>query len=101
MKVLDVASEGGYTAQLMALAVGPQGHVWAQNVAANKGFTSRLAVPVIACGGAWTTSHLREVVRSAGASAAAAGSMFVYQGPHRAVLINYPPYSEIQRLLGT
>lgn len=63
-------------------------------------FTSRLAVPVIACGGAWTTEHLRTVVKEAGASAAAAGSMFVFQGPHRAVLISYPPYKELVRLLG-
>jgi cyclase len=61
--------------------------------------TSRLTVPVIACGGAWSTQHLRTVVRDAGASAAAAGSMFVFQGPHRAVLISYPPYNELVRLL--
>jgi imidazole glycerol-phosphate synthase subunit HisF len=64
-------------------------------------FTSRLDVPVIACGGAWTTAHLRTVVKDAGASAAAAGSMFVFQGPHRAVLISYPPYEELVRLMGT
>jgi len=63
-------------------------------------FTARLSVPVIACGGAKTTAHLREVVKEAGASAAAAGSMFVFQGPHRAVLISYPPYAELVRLLG-
>lgn len=46
-------------------------------------------VPVIACGGAGTLEHFREAV-SAGASAVAAGSMFVYVGKHRAVMINYP-----------
>jgi len=30
MSVLDVSAGGGYTTQLMALAVGPQGKVWAQ-----------------------------------------------------------------------
>jgi imidazole glycerol-phosphate synthase subunit HisF len=61
-------------------------------------FTERLSVPVIACGGAWTTDHLREVVKQSRASAVAAGSMFVFQGPHRAVLISYPPYAELERL---
>ena len=61
-------------------------------------FTDRLAVPVIACGGAWTTDHLRSVVRDSKASAVAAGSMFVFQGPHRAVLISYPAYSDLERL---
>lgn len=65
-----------------------------------KRLTSRLTIPVIACGGAWTTEHLRTVVQDSGASAAAAGSMFVFQGPHRAVLISYPPYSDLVRLLG-
>ena len=63
-------------------------------------FTSKLTIPVIACGGAWTTEHIRTVVKDSGASAAAAGSMFVFQGPHRAVLISYPPYPELVRLLG-
>ncbi|MDE2276895.1 MAG: class I SAM-dependent methyltransferase, partial [Burkholderiales bacterium] len=43
MKVLDIASEGGYTAQLMALAVGPQGRVWAQNPAPSAALAKRLA----------------------------------------------------------
>ena len=60
----------------------------------------RVKVPVVACGGAGSLSDVRAVVRDAGASAAAAGSMFVFQGPHRGVLINYPPYEEIVRLLG-
>jgi cyclase len=33
-----------------------------------------------------------------GASAAAAGSMFVFYGPHRAVLINYPAYASVREL---
>jgi cyclase len=50
---------------------------------------SAVTVPVIALGGAGTVSHLREGV-SAGASAVAAGSMFVYVGKLRGVLISYP-----------
>lgn len=61
-------------------------------------FTERLPVPVIACGGAWTTEHLRQAVKDSGASAVAAGSMFVFQGPHRAVLVSYPQYAELERL---
>ena len=44
---------------------------------------------MIACGGAGQLSHFVEAV-GAGASAVAAGSMFVYMGRHRAVMINYP-----------
>lgn len=51
---------------------------------------ARVHVPVVASGGAGTVEHLIEAVRDAGASAVAAGSMFVFHGKHRAVLINYP-----------
>jgi cyclase len=53
-----------------------------------------VGVPVIALGGAGTVAHLRSGI-AAGASAAAAGSMFVYCGPLRAVLISYPDVSAI------
>ncbi|RME24978.1 MAG: imidazole glycerol phosphate synthase subunit HisF, partial [Candidatus Zixiibacteriota bacterium] len=58
-----------------------------------------LDVPLIACGGAGKIEHFREVV-DAGASAAAAGSFFVFHGKHRAVLITYPQRSELERLFG-
>ncbi len=47
-------------------------------------------IPVVACGGAAKIDDLVVAVRDGGASAAAAGSMFVFQGKHRAVLISYP-----------
>jgi cyclase len=48
-----------------------------------------VSVPVIALGGAGSVQHLQSAI-AAGASAVAAGSMFVYFGSRRAVLINYP-----------
>lgn len=52
--------------------------------------TQNVNVPVVACGGAGTIEHLSQGVSEGGASAVAAGSMFVFYGKHRAVLINYP-----------
>lgn len=52
--------------------------------------TSMVSVPVVACGGAASIDDFVAVVSEAGASAVAAGSLFVFMGPHRAVLINYP-----------
>lgn len=63
-----------------------------------KRFTRTMDVPVVACGGAWEKAHLRAVVKNAGASAAAAGSMFVYYGRHKAVLIQYPEPAELDAL---
>lgn len=65
-----------------------------------KAVGAAVSIPVIAAGGAGELKHLRQAI-DAGASAAAAGSLFVYKGPHRAVLINYPNQSELRTLLGS
>jgi len=52
--------------------------------------SSAVGVPVIAVGGAGKVEHFTEAVKQGGASAVAAGSMVVYFGRNRAVLINFP-----------
>lgn len=58
---------------------------------------SQVSIPVVACGGAGSLADLASAVR-AGASAAAAGSLFVFSGPRRAVLINYPSAAQLETL---
>jgi cyclase len=58
-----------------------------------------VSVPVIACGGAGSLAHFAEAVTEAHASAVSAGSMFVFHGKHRAVLINYPSRVELDMVL--
>lgn len=55
--------------------------------------------PVIACGGAGTLDHISDALKIGKASAAAAGSMFVFQGKHKAVLINYPNPTQLKSIL--
>lgn len=62
--------------------------------------SSAVGVPVVACGGAATSADFRAAVERGGASAVAAGSMFVYQGRHRAVLISYPDEHELAAAFG-
>jgi cyclase len=57
-----------------------------------------LNIPVVACGGAKNMSDIASAINIAGAAAAAAGSIFVFQGPHKAVLISYPSGNEIKKL---
>jgi cyclase len=57
----------------------------------------QLRVPLVACGGAGTTEHLAAAVHEGGASAVAAGSMFVFHGRLRAVLLNYPQGLDLRR----
>jgi cyclase len=55
-------------------------------------------LPVVACGGAGGIDDLRRAI-DAGASAVAAGSLFVFQRPHNAVLISYPPREVLEKEL--
>jgi cyclase len=52
-------------------------------------------IPVIACGGAGAVIDFTKAVNEGCASAVAAGSMFVFHGPRKAVLINYPTKEEL------
>jgi len=58
---------------------------------------SAVKIPIIACGGAGTLRHLSDAV-SAGAPAVAAGSMFMFHGRRRAVLISYPDRSDLDNI---
>lgn len=60
--------------------------------------TGSVRIPVIACGGAGKLEDFSEAVKKGGASAAAAGSYFVFHGKRHAVLITYPSFSEISKL---
>lgn len=60
-----------------------------------KAISSQLNIPLIACGGASTVQDFTAAVKH-GASAVAAGSIFVFQRAHRAVLISYPSQKELK-----
>src|SRR5215831_10967263 len=63
-----------------------------------KEVTSGLTIPLIACGGASGVNDFSQAVQH-GASAVAAGSLFVFQRPHNAVLISYPSQKELREKL--
>jgi cyclase len=66
-----------------------------------KSVASSVKVPVIACGGARGMEDVESVIKESEASAAAAGSIFVYQGKHKAVLISYPDQKELKNIFST
>ncbi|WP_028458782.1 AglZ/HisF2 family acetamidino modification protein [Chloroflexus sp. Y-396-1] len=59
--------------------------------------TTDLSVPLVAVGGVGSLADIKAAT-DAGASAVAAGAFFVFHGPHRAVLISYPRYQELEDL---
>ncbi len=57
--------------------------------------TESLSIPVIALGGAGNLNHLKQVYQDGHANGLAGGSIFVFHGAQKGVLINYPSKSEI------
>jgi cyclase len=57
-------------------------------------------VPVTILGGAGSMLHIEELIRNFGVIGAAAGSLFVFKGVYRAVLVNYPSLKERDQLMG-
>ena len=55
---------------------------------------SLVSIPVTAIGGAGTLKDIKNLVKAHPIIGAAAGSMFVFKGKYRAVLINYPNRSD-------
>lgn len=60
--------------------------------------SSKVNIPVVALGGASCIDDLKRPVQEGGASAVAAGSIFVFHGPNRAVLITYPEKKVLKEL---
>lgn len=53
-------------------------------------------VPLVALGGAGHLDHIGNLLKTTQVSAAAASSLFVFHGPHRAVLIQYPCEEQLE-----
>jgi len=61
-------------------------------------FRDVLKVPVTIMGGAGSLEHVGQLVSKFGVVGAAAGSLFVFKGKYRAVLINYPTPAQKNQL---
>lgn len=83
--------------EVMLNAVDQDGVMQGMDLELIREASAALPVPVIAVGGVGNLRHIKEAI-DAGASAVAAGAFFVFQGRHRAVLITYPQYHELESL---
>jgi imidazole glycerol-phosphate synthase subunit HisF len=83
--------------EIFLTAVDRDGTYEGYDLELTKLISSNVRIPVISCGGASSTKDFSDAVKN-GASAVAAGSMFVFQRPHRAVLISYPSQQELNQV---
>ena len=92
----DVESAGA--GELLINNIDNDGTYMGYNISLIQSITSVVNIPVIVIGGASSIEDFR-LAKQAGASAVSAGSMFVFQRPHQAVLISYPTQKELKEKL--
>jgi len=63
-----------------------------------KQISEAVEIPVVAAGGAGSLDDFSKAVNNSYASAVAAGSMFIYHGSRKAVLINYPSQTKLKEI---
>lgn len=83
--------------EILLNSIDKDGTFTGYDVALIEQVSKAVSIPVIAIGGATTVNDFK-LAKHAGASALAAGSMFVFQRPHRAVLISYPTRQELKEV---
>jgi len=65
-----------------------------------KKFSEQSQIPLTVLGGAGSLDDLEELISKIGIVGAAAGSLFVFKGKYRAVLINYPTLNSKLNICG-
>lgn len=64
-------------------------------------FRNILSIPLTVLGGAGSLEDIQKLIRKFGIIGAAAGSLFIFKGKYRAVLINYPNRQEKDYLISS
>ena len=93
---LKNAVESG-AGEILINCVDNDGTMEGMNLEIIKAASKLSTVPIISMGGVGNLRDIRNAINS-GANAVAAGSFFVFQGPHRAVLISYPKDKILEEL---
>lgn len=84
--------------EILLTAMDRDGIMRGMDIALVRSVTDAVSVPVVASGGAGSYQDLSQALIEGQASAVAAGSLFVFQGPHRAVLVTYPGALELAQI---
>jgi imidazole glycerol-phosphate synthase subunit HisF len=84
--------------ELIIQSIPHDGVMEGYNIGLISKISNAVTIPVIACSGAGNYKDLNLAILKGNASAVAAGSLFIYFGPRKAVLINYPTKEELLQL---
>jgi imidazole glycerol-phosphate synthase subunit HisF len=81
--------------ELLLCAIDRDGTMEGYDLELVRRVSQEVGIPVIAAGGAGSVADFGRAVDEAHAAAAAAGSLFVFKGKYRAILISYPSQAEL------
>lgn len=81
--------------EIIVQSIEKDGDMQGYDLALTKSIADRVNIPTIALGGVGSVDDLKNGYSEANASGLAAGSLFVYYGPNKGVLINYPEKKEL------
>jgi imidazole glycerol-phosphate synthase subunit HisF len=87
-EVCDAVVAAG-AGELVINSIDREGEMQGYDIELAKRLTSRIHIPMTFMGGAGNVQHMRDLIGEVGVVGAGAGTMFVFKGPFRAVLISY------------
>lgn len=90
----QLAAEKG-AGEIIVQSIERDGTMQGYDIDLIRGIADAVTIPVVALGGAGGLDDLRSAYAEGRATAVAAGSLFVFHGPRRGVLINYPERAEL------
>lgn len=93
----EVASAGA--GELIVNSIDQDGAMSGYDLALARKVREAVSIPITILGGAGSLDDIEKLVRSCGVVGASAGSLFVFKGVYKAVLINYPTLAQRDDLI--
>jgi len=87
---LAAAMEAAGAGEILLNSIDRDGHMKGYDLQLAREVRKILRIPMTVLGGAGTHDDLKDLFQACGVVGAAAGSLFVFKGQYRAVLISYP-----------
>lgn len=99
--VFDLAAqaEGLGAGELVINSIDLDGAMTGYDLALAMKIRQTVNMPITILGGAGSLEHIEALIRSCGVIGASAGSLFVFKGVYKAVLINYPTLVQRDELI--
>lgn len=98
--IFDVAMEAERhgAGEIVINSIDNDGRMMGYDITLASKLRESIRIPMTVLGGAGSLGDMNKIVSACGVIGVAAGSLFVFKGPYRAVLINYPDVQQKEEL---